>query len=104
MFSSFKWAAMPDQWIPPPEPGHPLPPGLSQAECVAVYLDLLEAGEQMLVAGLRATLPPGADLAAAVRRCHDRQSEEHYQSLVRMAERFNELKGNHGGSRGSTGS
>jgi hypothetical protein len=95
---------MSGELIPPPELGHALPTGLSQAECVAIYLDLLEASEQMLIAGLRATLPPGANLHAAVRQCHDRQSDDHYRSLVQMAERFNKIESSHGGSRSSQSS
>lgn len=87
---------MPGELIPPPELGHPLPDGLSQSQLVDLYLEALEASEQMLIAGLRATLPSGADLRAEVKACYDRQSNEHCEALVRMAERFQKVDANYG--------
>lgn len=46
----------------------------------------------MLIAGLRATLPPGADIREAVRQVYDRQSAEHVASLERIAERLHRLE------------
>ncbi|MGQ0633056.1 MAG: hypothetical protein ACT4QC_00445 [Planctomycetaceae bacterium] len=92
---------MPGQLIPPPEFDHPLSESLSMEERVALWLDLLEASEQMLIAGLRATLPDGADLRDAVRQVYERQSEEHFHALERIAEHFQLLEAEHGGTRGS---
>jgi hypothetical protein len=90
---------MPGELIPPPELGHTLPEGLSHAQLVDLYLDALETNEQMLIAGLQATLPAGADIREAVKRCYDRQSDEHFESLVRMAERFQQIEAIHGRNR-----
>lgn len=92
---------MSGQLIPLPELDHPLRDDLTMGQRIAVYLDLLEATEQMLIAGLRATLPAGADMRAELQRVYDRQSEEHYRGLVRMAERFNRMKEQHGSSGGA---
>lgn len=86
---------MPGDLIPPPELGHPLPEGLSHAQLVHLYVEALEASEQMLIAGLRATLPPGVDLRAAVKECYDRQSDEHFESLVRIAEHIKRIEESH---------
>lgn len=93
---------MPDQLLPPADQFHALPDHLTMDERVAAYVDLLEASEQMLIAGLRSTLGQGRavpedELREAVRQVYERQSEDHYLSLVRLAERLNKLEAGHGG-------
>jgi hypothetical protein len=84
------------QLLPPAELDHPLPEHLTIGERIAVYCDLLEASEQMLIAGLEATLPAGSDIREAVREVYERQSAEHVASLERIAERINRLEAEHG--------
>jgi hypothetical protein len=89
---------MAGELIPPPELDHPLPPNLTQEQLVAIWLDLLETSEQMLIAGLKATLPPGADIREAVRQVYEERSREHLEGLVRIAERLNEIEARNGGA------
>lgn len=79
--------------IPPPELDHPLPDGLSPDQLVALWLDVLEASDQMLLAGLAATLPAGADVREAYRQWYAQYNREHFEMLERMAERFNRIDG-----------
>jgi len=65
---------------------------LTDAERVAVWLDLLEANEQLLLAGLQARLPPGGDLRAAYRAWHDQYCRERFAHWERMAERWNQAE------------
>lgn len=87
---------MTNQLIPPPELDHPLPEGLSHEQLAALWLDGIEASDELLLAGLRATLPPGSDIRAAYRDWYEQYSRDHYEMLVRMAERFQQLQAKHG--------
>ena len=71
----------------PPDPG----PGPS-AKCVSAWLDLGEACEQFLLAGLRREIGPGGDLRRAYREWYDRQMEEHDLTLARMRSRTGQAK------------
>lgn len=83
---------MPHELLPPPGLDHPLPKNLTAAQRVAIYVDLLETTEQMLIAGLKARMPPGSDIREAVRRVYERQSAEHVASLERIAERIHRVE------------
>ena len=82
---------MPDQLLPPIGLDHPLPDDLTPSQYVAIWLDLLASSEQMLLAGLRARLPPGGDLRAAYQAWVDEYNRDHFAMLERMAERFNRI-------------
>jgi hypothetical protein len=84
---------MTNELIPPPDLDHPLPDGLSHAQLVSLWLDILEASDQMLLAGIRSTLPPGGDVRAIYRAWLEEYNREHFEMLERMAERFNRVQG-----------
>jgi hypothetical protein len=86
---------MTGQLIPPPGLDHPLPDNLSHEQLVKLWIDALEASDKMLLAGLAATLPPGADVREAYRRWYENYGREHYEMLLQMAQRFNQLQANH---------
>ena len=77
------------QLIPAPEFDHPLPETLTPDQLVGMWLDILEASDQLLLAGLEATLPPGGNVRDAYRLWYERRNREHTEMLERMAERFN---------------
>lgn len=90
---------MTNQLIPPLELDHPLPKGLSHEQLVALWLDGIEASDELLLAGLKATLPPGSDLDTAYREWYEQYSRDHYEMLMRMAERFQQLQAKHVGDK-----
>jgi hypothetical protein len=63
----------------PPDLSPSLPPDATPQQGVAAYLDLLDACEQFLLAGLRREIGPDGDLKAAYRKWAEERDEEHYQ-------------------------
>lgn len=89
-------SGMAHELIPPRGLDHPPPGGLSRERLVALWLEMIETSDQMLMAGFRATLPSEAEARDAFRRWYEQYYREHYEHLQRMAERFNRLSQNHG--------
>jgi hypothetical protein len=85
------------QLIPPPDLDHPLPDDLSREQLVALWLEILETSDQLLRAGMQATVPAGVDLVDAYRNWCDQYDREHFEMLERMAERFSRAQAEHGG-------
>jgi hypothetical protein len=63
-----------------------LPDDLSADQCVALWTDLMDASEALLLAGLRREIGPDGDLREAYRRWHAQQMEEHDRWMRRLAE------------------
>ncbi len=53
-----------------------------------MWMDLVDACEQLLLAGLRREIGPEGDLKAAYRRWYAQQMEEHDRTMLHMAEEF----------------
>jgi hypothetical protein len=53
-----------------------------------MWLDLMGACEQFLLAGLRREIGPAGDLCAAYRRWYAGQMEEHDQVLLHLMQAF----------------
>lgn len=94
-FSGIIGNIMTAELLPPPEFDHTLTDNLSHDQLVGMWLDVLEASDEMLLAGLRARLPAGADLQAAYRDWYEQYCREHFDMLERMAERFNQAQAKH---------
>lgn len=62
-----------------------------------MWVDLMDACEQLLLAGLRREIGPDGDLKAAYRKWYAEQMEEHDRMIRRMVEQFNRRGGSHGG-------
>lgn len=78
-----------DELLPPPELAPaPMPEHLTMDERIAVWVDLMDACDAMVMAGLRREIGPEGDLRAAFRRWHAAQREEHDQMIVRWARRL----------------
>ncbi len=76
---------MAGQLIPPPELAPPIPDGLTPEQRVALWADLYNAGEKLLLAGLRRDIGPDGDLIQAYRDWLRRYYDDHDQILVRWA-------------------
>ena len=96
-FSGLGNKPMVRQTVLVPDPVPPLPPGLTVEQRIALWGDLLDACDQLLLAGLRRRIGPDGDLRAAYRESLARQREEHDRMLLGMADRFNRRGGRHGG-------
>ncbi len=79
---------MPGELLAPPELAPPVPDGATPEQCIAMWLDLLEACDQFLLAGLRREIGPDGDLKAAYRRWYAQHMEEHDRMIFHMAEEF----------------
>jgi hypothetical protein len=81
--------------IPPPGLDHPLPADVTPEQCFRLWMEMVEASDQLLMAGFRATLGSEAAAREAFRNWYKNYYDEHYEVLVRMAERFNQAQRNH---------
>lgn len=84
---------MSDPPIPPADLAPRIPDDATPQQCIAAWMDLMDAAEQFLLAGLRRAIGPDGDLKAAYRRWYAEQMEEHDRALFRMAERLGRLGG-----------
>ena len=62
-----------------------VPDHLTVEQRIALWVDLMNAGEQFLLAGLRREIGPEGDLQAAYRQWYAEQMEEHDQTMERLA-------------------
>ncbi len=86
---------MAGQLIPPPELAPPIPEGATPAECLAMWVDLMDACEQFLLAGLRREIGPEGDLKAAYRRWYADEMEEHDRTMLHMMQELERRGGGH---------
>lgn len=77
---------MASQLIPPPGLEPPPPENLTADQRIALWLDLMDAGEELLLAGLRREVGPDGDLAAAYRHWCEERGKEHDRAMRRLAE------------------
>ncbi len=80
---------MDDSLLPPPGFEPQVPKGATPQQCIAMWLDLMDACEQFLLAGLRRQIGPEGDLRAAYRKWHAEQMEEHDRMMAHMVSEFN---------------
>lgn len=64
--------------------------GATPSQCIEMWLDLMNACDEFLLAGLRREIGPDGDLRAAYRHWYWQQMEEHDQALFRMLRRLDE--------------
>ena len=86
---------MANHLIPQPELEIPRSPGLSIQRRIEIWLDLMDASHQILMAGLRRKVGPDGDVVAAYRQWYAREREDHDLAVRRMLERLNRIEGNH---------
>lgn len=73
---------MRSELIPLPELAPPSVKHLPLAKRIALWSELVDESEALLLAGLRAKIGPHGDLKAAYRRWYARHMEEHDRALV----------------------
>jgi hypothetical protein len=76
---------MANQLIPPAGMEHPVPNRITADQCVAAWVDLMEASEELLLAGLSREIGPDGDLLEAYRRWYAQQMEDHDQAMRDLA-------------------
>lgn len=67
-----------------------VPEGVTPSQCIEMWLDLMNACDEFLLAGLRREIGPDGDLKAAYRQWYWQQMEEHDQAIFRMLRRLDE--------------
>jgi hypothetical protein len=75
---------MAGQLIPSVELAPPIPYDLSSEQCVALWREAFDAGEQLLLAGLAREVGPGGDVLAAYRRWNEDYLKQHDQMIFSM--------------------
>ncbi|MDA1049959.1 MAG: hypothetical protein O3C40_05700 [Planctomycetota bacterium] len=81
------------QLLPHPELGPPLHPHLTSKQRIAAWIDLMEFGDELFLAGLSLRSKRDQDPLAAQRESYARHMEEQDEKLLRMARRFGEPHG-----------
>jgi hypothetical protein len=72
-----------------------VPKSATPQQCIAAWVDLMDACEQFLLAGLRREIGPDGDLKAAYRKWYAEQMEEHDREMLRFMENFARHGGGH---------
>lgn len=78
---------MDHQLIPPPDLAPPSVKHLTPTEKILLWAQMIEQGDQLVMAGLRHKLGPDADLRAAFIEWRDRNSAERDRELALAAEK-----------------
>ncbi len=77
---------MKNQLIPPPELAPPGIGHLSVQERITLWAQMVDEGDELVLAALRRELGPDADLTAAFTQWLDRRSDEKIRELRMVAE------------------
>ena len=75
----------------PPESTSAALEGLTPCQRIALWMEVCDAGEALLLAGLRREVGPAGDVAAAYRNWSLEQRKDHDQMLRRIAQRLSDL-------------
>jgi hypothetical protein len=75
----------------------PLPENATPAMCIALWRDVMDTSEQLLLAGLRREIGPEGDLKAAYRQWYESHMREHDQMLYHLMEELSRRGGDDGG-------
>ena len=77
---------MANQLIPPVGMEHSIPDHLTPDQRVALWADLMDANEELLLAGLSREIGPSGDLREAYRSWYAMQMDDHDRAMRQMAE------------------
>ncbi len=83
---------MPSQLLPASDLAPNALSDLPSGQRVAVWLDMLDAGYKLVIAGLARDVGPAGDLRAAYRDWYSKQMAEHDQTIARMLGRLQQLR------------
>ena len=87
---------MAGELLPPPELAPPVHHDTTFEERLLMWVDLMNACEQFLLAGLRREIGPHGDLEAAYRRWYREQREDRDRTLVHTLEESQRRRGSGG--------
>lgn len=82
--------------LPSPDLAAPTLAGLTPAQRVQVWSDLVRANEQLVLAGLRREVGGGGDLTAAFRQWYARTMIEHDRTMRHLVDEFQRRWRRHG--------
>jgi hypothetical protein len=68
---------------------------LTPEQCVVLWLEAYEAGEQLLLAGLAREVGPGGDVSVAYRRWNEEYLARHDEMIFRMLANLDARGGKH---------
>ena len=88
---------MANELIAPAGMEHSIPNSLTPDQRVAAWADLMDASEELLLAGLPRQIGPDGDLREAYRRWYVQQMEEHDQTMRDLANNLYRRGVRHGG-------
>ncbi len=66
-----------------------LPDSMSYTDRIRAWMEIVDANEAFVLAGLRRQIGPDGDLQQAYREWHERKSAEHSAALEHMCAEFN---------------
>jgi len=72
------------QLLPPPDLAPAVPASATPRQRIAIWLDLMRAGDKLLLAGLSRELGPDGDVQSAYRRWYAEHMREHDRTVARM--------------------
>jgi hypothetical protein len=77
-----------------------VPKSATPEQCIAAWVDLMNACNQFLLAGLQREIGPDGDLKAADRKWYAEQMEEHDREILHMMREFERRGGGYARLRG----
>jgi hypothetical protein len=75
---------MKNQLIPPPELAPPSIRHLPAVQKIALWAQMVDEGDQLVLAGIRQRLGPNGDYEAAFLKWLDRRTEDHDRAVFQM--------------------
>ena len=87
---------MAGQFIPLPELAPPVPEEMTPQQGIVLWAELYDAGEQLLLAGLRRQVGPQGDVAGAYRKWNEEYLAQHDKDLFRLMDNLNRREGSRG--------
>jgi hypothetical protein len=84
---------MADPFVSPLDLAPSIPESATREQCIAAWLDLMDACDQFVLAGLRREIGPDGDLKAAYRKWYAEQMEEHDRMMEHLVEELNRRGG-----------
>lgn len=91
-----KWSLITVSSGQPLDLAPPVPEWLTSEQRLMLWMEVMDACEALLVAGLRREVGPHGDWIAAYRRWQAEHHQEHEQALFRLLERLGRSSQPHG--------
>jgi hypothetical protein len=85
------------QLISPLETAPPVPDQLTTEQRIALWVEVMDACDELLLAGLRRQVGSDEEVLRAYRHWYATQMEEHDRTLIRLLARLARAEANHDG-------